>query len=68
MQILVISSPYEIPEDWDLGEGPAPTDEQLAAIARAHAEMFAAFRASCADCGSQAHSAGDNACERKFSF
>lgn len=67
MRIIVISSPYEIPDDWDLGRsecGP-PTSEQIAELDRKLAEMRPNF---CGDCKSAAHRAGSEECPLRFEF
>ncbi len=68
MKVIVVSNPYEIPDDWDLGKGTPSTSEQLAEIERVHAAMFSRFREQCADCGSTTHLAGSEECALRFDF
>lgn len=65
MKVIVISSPYDIPDDWDLGKSEhPPTLEQIAELDRKLAEMRPKH---CLDCGSVPHQAGEE-CPLAFQF
>ena len=66
MKVIVISSPHDIPDDWDLGKSPdgPPTPEQIAELDRKLAEMRPKY---CGDCGSLQHVANEE-CPMRFGF